>query len=155
MANAVSAALNTDMPSVFHWDDQLLVGHPSMDDTHREFVDCLNALLQAPDEGLLPALDAFIVHARAHFGEEDESMRQTEFPPRDCHIEEHAKVLASVLEVRDILHQQGNVKLCRELAKALYDWFPGHVQQLDSALATWMVNRTHGGRPLVFRRKAT
>lgn len=126
-----------------------------MDDTHHEFVDCLNALLQAPDEGLLPALDAFIVHAQAHFGDEDEWMRSTEFPPRDCHIEEHAKVMASVQQVRQLLQEEGNVDVCRALAKALYDWFPGHVQQLDSALATWLVNRTHGGRPLVFRRKTT
>ena len=39
------------------------------------------------------------------------------------------------------------------LAQALQDWFPGHVQHLDSALATWLVHRTHGGRPLVLRRK--
>lgn len=138
----------------FVWNDEYLVGHPAMDDTHREFVDCLDTLLQAPDEGLPQALDAFIVHARAHFGEEDHWMRTTGFPPRDCHIDEHAKVLASVEEVREILHQQGNVALCRELAQALRDWFPGHVQHLDSALATWLVHRTHGGRPLVFRRKA-
>ena len=73
--------------------------------------------------------------------------------PRDCHIDEHAKVLASVSEVREALQQEGDVALCRELALALQDWFPGHVQHLDSALATWMVQRTHGARPVLFRRR--
>ena len=68
---------------------------------------------------------------------------------------EHAKVLASVSAVREALRedQEGNAAWCRELAQALQDWFPGHVQHLDSALATWLVHRTHGGRPLVLRRK--
>ena len=80
-------------------------------------------------------------------------MHASNFPPRDCHIDEHAKVLASVSEVREALQQEGDVALCRELALALQDWFPGHVQHLDSALATWMVQRTHGARPVLFRRR--
>ena len=80
----------------FGWDDGFLVGYPSMDNTHREFVDCLTALLQASDAQLPAALDAFAAHAQAHFDEEDTWMRASNFPPRDCHIDEHAKVLASV-----------------------------------------------------------
>lgn len=147
--------MNTALPAPFAWDDGYLVGHSVMDDTHREFVECLNAVLQAPDDGLLAALDAFAVHAQAHFDEEDHWMRSTHFPPGDCHLDEHAKVLASVNAVREALRedQEGNAAWCRELAQALQDWFPGHVQHLDSALATWLVQRTHGGRPLVLRRK--
>lgn len=145
--------MNTTVPTSFVWNDEFLVGHSIMDDTHREFVECVTRLLQAPDDELLPALDAFAAHARAHFGEEDEWMRSSNFPPGDCHIDEHAKVLASVDAVREAL-LQGDVALCRELALALQDWFPGHVQHLDSSLAAWLVQRSHGGRPLVLRRKS-
>jgi hypothetical protein len=41
------------------------------------------------------------------------------------------------------------------LADALADWFPGHADCLDSALAQWMVKRKTGGVPLVFKRHLT
>lgn len=135
----------------FDWTDRYLLGYTAMDDTHREFVTLVDALLTAPDAGLAQALDAFAAHAVAHFEQEDGWMRGTDFPAADCHIDEHAKVLASVREVQQEL-AAGNVVLVRELAQALMDWFPGHADYMDSALAQWMVKRSHGGAPLVFRR---
>ncbi|ACK54822.1 MULTISPECIES: bacteriohemerythrin [Thauera] len=135
----------------FDWTDRYSLGYTSMDDTHREFVTLVDALLTAPDAGLAQALDAFAAHAVAHFEQEDGWMRGTDFPAADCHIDEHAKVLASVREVQQEL-AAGNAVLVRELAQALMDWFPGHADYMDSALAQWMVKRSHGGAPLVFRR---
>lgn len=141
----------TETPPGFDWTDRYLLGYTAMDDTHREFVTLVDALLTAPDAGLAQALDAFAAHAVAHFEQEDGWMRGTDFPAADCHIDEHAKVLASVREVQQEL-AAGNVVLVRELAQALMDWFPGHADYMDSALAQWMVKRSHGGAPLVFRR---
>lgn len=135
----------------FTWDDAYLLGHPAMDDTHRAFVECVNALLTAPDEALPAALEAFGRHAEAHFAQEDEWMRSTDFPPKDCHLDEHAKVLASFHEVSALL-ADGHYEVVRDFARALVEWFPGHADYLDSALAAWMVKRSHDGRPLVFRR---
>ena len=73
------------------------------------------------------------------------------FPARDCHVDEHDKVLASVRDVQQLL-AEGDTEVVRELAVALQDWFPGHADYMDSALALWMVKRAHGGAPLVFRR---
>ena len=123
-----------------------------MDDTHREFVTCVNDLLTVPDNDLPKALDAFAAHAAAHFAQEDAWMADG-FPAADCHINEHAKVLASVRDVQAAL-AGGDVAVCRKLGQALIDWFPAHADYMDSALATWLVKRSHGGRPLVLRRKA-
>ncbi|PKO85677.1 MAG: hemerythrin [Betaproteobacteria bacterium HGW-Betaproteobacteria-12] len=135
----------------FVWDDRYLLGHGEMDATHREFVDRVNALLTADDAGLGAALAAFAAHAAAHFAEENEWMVKNDFPPRDCHIDEHNKVLASVHEVQRHL-AEGDVAIVRELAVALMEWFPAHADYLDSALATWLVKRLHAGAPLVLRR---
>ena len=140
-------------PTGFAWDDRYLLGHPAMDDTHREFVERVDALLTAADADLPAALAAFAAHAEAHFGEEDRWMRDTAFPAADCHLDEHAKVLASVYEVQTAL-AEGDVAIVRELAQALKDWFPAHADYLDSALSTWLVKRSHGAAPLVFRRGA-
>ncbi len=135
----------------FDWKDSYLLGHAAMDQTHREFVERVNALALADDADLAPRLSAFIEHAEAHFEQENVWMLATEFPPRDCHIDEHNKVLASLHEVRQLL-AQGNTPVVRELTSALIEWFPAHADYMDSALAVWLVKRTHGGRPLVFRR---
>ncbi|HRG72668.1 MAG TPA: hemerythrin, partial [Thauera aminoaromatica] len=45
-------------PPVFTWSDRFLLGHRTIDDTHREFVDCVDALLRASDAEIPAALDA-------------------------------------------------------------------------------------------------
>jgi hemerythrin len=93
-------------------------------------------------------------HLLSHFGQEDDWMRQTAFPAGDCHIEEHGKVLASGVQVLDLV-AQGNLAIGRDFAAELERWFPGHADYLDSALAAWMCKRQFGGKPVVLHaRKA-
>lgn len=134
------------------WNNDMLLGYVSIDEMHREFVEVVAALQRSGDAELLPALDAVIAHLQSHFGEEDALMRQHEFPPRDCHIDEHAAVLRSAAEVREHVGA-GELHTARSFAAALADWFPGHAVHLDSALAHWMFKRQHGGKPVVFRRR--
>ena len=140
-----------ELQSGFDWEDRYLLGYAPMDDTHREFVDLVNALLTVDDDDLPAALEAFAVHAEAHFAQENGWMVAEDFPARDCHIDEHDKVLASVNELREQV-ATGEREIVRELALALKDWFPGHADYMDSALSTWMVKRAHAGKPLIFRR---
>lgn len=135
----------------FVWRDEYLLGMPEMDSTHQAFVEVVAALLQAPDDEQLAALDRFIEHAQAHFGEEDRWMAETSFPPADCHVQEHAAVLKSAHEVREVV-TQGRFDIGRSFAAELQRWFPGHADYLDSALAAWMVKRRHGGKPIVLKR---
>lgn len=137
----------------FEWDERYLLGHGAMDATHREFVGLVHALLTAADAALPAALAAFEAHVEAHFEQENSWMVAEGFPARDCHIDEHNKVLASVREVRRQLGE-GDVGLARELAAALRDWFPEHADYMDSALAAWVTKQAHGGKPVVLRRNA-
>jgi hemerythrin len=140
-----------DSPEL-EWSDALLLGFPAMDRRHQEFVETLDALRSAADGELGPKLEALRVHLEEHFGEEDKWMADTQFPPRDCHIDEHAAVLKSVREVQALLAQGGHEAICRDLADELARWFPGHADYLDSALAAWMCKQRHGGKPVVIRR---
>lgn len=137
----------------FEWDERYLLGHGALDATHQEFVALVHALLTVADDGLGAALDAFTVHAEAHFEQENGWMRDGEFPARACHIDEHDKVLASVYAVREHL-SGGDTAMVRELALALQDWFPGHADYMDSALAAWVTSKAHGGKPVIVRRHA-
>jgi hemerythrin len=138
-------------PKSMQWSDEHLLGYAPMDDTHREFVARVDALLGCQDGDFPARLEAFERHAAAHFAEEDAWMERTDFPPKDCHVDEHAAVLRSVRQVMELV-RQGDIAEGRRLAAALADWFPGHAFHLDSALAHWMVKRSYGGKPVVLRR---
>lgn len=138
-------------PNPFTWNDMFLLGYPPMDDTHREFVDIVNAILSADDADVAGHLEAFAQHAERHFEQEREWMEGTDFPAAGCHADEHNAVMKSVRDVQGIV-AGGDVQEARSLAKALQDWFPGHADYMDSALAQWMAKRSFGGKPIVVRR---
>lgn len=131
----------------------MLLGYTPMDRVHEAFVECVAALQTAPEAQLLAQLVRLQQHLESHFGEEDRWMEDHDFPARECHINEHAAVQKSVLEVREEV-EQGIFTNARRLADSLADWFPGHANYLDSALAHWMCKRSLGGKPVVLRRNA-
>lgn len=139
--------------SSFVWSDARLLGYKPMDDTHQEFYEVALRLVTCDAGNAEAALAAFEAHAVSHFGQEEEWMRSTAFPPADCHIEEHAAVLKSTREVRAALAEgRAGVDLVHDFAIHLFQWFPGHADYLDSALAAWISKKTYGGKPVVLRR---
>ena len=138
-------------PGEFEWSDAFLLGYGPMDGVHREFVEIVHAMLNCPDAELLENLRAFERHAESHFAQELAWMTSTDFPARECHDDEHRAVQASVRDVIPLV-ADGDLAVGRRLARALADWFPGHANYLDSALAQWMVKRSTGGTPVVVRR---
>lgn len=133
------------------WSDRLLLGFAPMDDLHREFVDVVRALQVQPNTAMGKCLNELEIHLKIHFENEDHWMLSTEFPARECHMDEHAKVLLSVMQVKQRL-LEGDFDICRRLADELARWFPGHADYLDSALSHWLCSKKFGAKPLVFRR---
>jgi hemerythrin len=133
------------------WNDSLLLGDPEMDAVHEEFVACIAAVTNAGPQEVADAFAALEHQAKSHFEMEDTWMRGNDFPAKDCHIDEHAAVMASIVGVRKRV-DAGDVSAAYDIAQALADWFPGHADYLDSALAAWMCKRRWGGKPVVIRR---
>lgn len=127
------------------------LGYQPMDRIHAEFQDLLLRAQGAGAPDWVPLLEEIDAHMRSHFAAEDGWMVETGFPPRDCHIDEHAAVLKSSSEVL-ALARQGNFNPAPSFVQALVDWFPGHADHLDSALAAWMCKRQFGGKPVVLHR---
>jgi hemerythrin len=150
---AISAPLVTTAPSVvtLTWSDTLLLGLPEMDAEHQTLVTCIQALQVAGPAQVQQRLAEFAEHARTHFAAEDRWMVEMEFPPRECHMDEHAAVLKSVAEVQALV-AAGRTDIVQGLADELARWFPGHAHHLDSALAAWVCKRKWGAKPLVLKR---
>ncbi len=133
------------------WDDGFALGEERMDQTHRDFVHCVDALLTSDDEALEAALAAFEQHARAHFAEEEEAMRVSRYDSARCHVDEHAAVLESLRQVK-VAQAQGRTEVVRAFAVALADWFPGHTDVMDKGLASWLARQRWGGSPIAISR---
>lgn len=133
------------------WSDALLLGYTPMDEVHEAFVALVGRMADAPADERGGLLAALVAHAEAHFGLEDRWMRETAFPARDCHLDEHAAVLASLRAVAAQV-AAGDHGQYLPLVQELVRWFPGHADYLDSALAAWMCKRQLGARPVVLRR---
>jgi hemerythrin-like metal-binding protein len=145
--------MNASTHTAFGWTDAYLVGFPSMDDTHREFVERLDSLFKATDAGIAERLLEMIEHSEHHFSQENRWMEETEFPARECHIGEHNAVLTSMREVLAYLTgEEGDPNEARRLAIELSRWFPSHTDYLDASLAQWVSKKKLGGVPIVVRR---
>lgn len=137
--------------SDFLWTDGFKLGFSPIDNTHQEFVELVHAMLTVSDADFLTVFHRFADHAQRHFDQEKEWMDSGEYPARDCHVEEHDKVLASLRQAEPLI-ALGRIDIGRSFAKALEEWFPGHADYMDSALATWMVKKHAGGSPVVLKR---
>jgi len=133
------------------WHDDFLLGHSAIDTYHEAFVGHVRALQEADDASWPALYDELLKHLEEHFGSEDKLMLDTEFPPRQCHMDEHASVLSSVREVRERL-AEGRLDIARDLLAHLVEWFPKHTQHLDSALAHWANKSRLGGKAVVIKR---
>ncbi|HEX4986606.1 MAG TPA: hemerythrin domain-containing protein [Burkholderiales bacterium] len=123
--------------AVMEWNDALVLDHGVMDDTHREFIELLNRLADAPDGEVLDVLDVFIVHTEAHFAQEQRWMEKMAFPPLECHAREHDGVLETAREVRRRA-AAGDLRYGRMLAEAVAQWFANHAASMDHVLALYM-----------------
>ena len=128
--------------------EAMVLGYSPMDDVHAEFHDLVERATYCSDSDFATRLDAVVAHLREHFAIEDRWMAETEFPPGDCHRDEHAAVLRSADEVL-ALPLVRRLEVGRAFVQELRNWFPGHADYLDSALAAWMCKRAHGGKPVV------
>jgi hemerythrin len=144
-------AMNPPPAAGLHWNDGMLLGCEFMDAEHEELVTLITALQQVSDAEVPAAFDALAAHARSHFQSEEAWMHRTDFPAQTCHSAEHDAVLQSIRGVHERVHA-GDLAVARRVADALADWFPGHAEYLDAALAHWICNQQHGGKPVVLRR---
>ena len=129
--------------------DDLKLGDPQLDAEHGEFARLSQRLLAATTAEALAALDALDTHARQHFTAEDADLRRIGGANTTCHLDEHAAVLKSLAEVRDVLQgPQPPADLHRRLAMQLMDWLPEHVQAMDAGLAVVRTQDRLGGAPV-------
>ena len=119
---------------LLQWSDALALNIPFMDDTHREFVDLLADVVQAPDAILLEKWRTLISHTQEHFDREDQWMLDTGFSTSNCHAMQH-KVILQVMREGEERGVLADFPVIRQMGYELGVWFPQHAQSMDAALA--------------------
>jgi hemerythrin-like metal-binding protein len=120
--------------TTLQWSDSLALGLPGLDDSHREFVDLLGAVLSAPNGELLARWSDLLEHTRAHFAEEEQWMKLSGDVGAYRHVLQHRFILHVMCEAQRA-GLAGNFGALRLTAHELGAWFPRHVQGLDAELA--------------------
>lgn len=95
------------------------LGDPGLDDDHRELERLIDAVAGAPADALLAAFDAMHAHASQHFATEDEELREMKDGNASCHLDEHAAVLKSFGEVREVIGPDPGSAVAERLIKSL------------------------------------
>ena len=115
------------------WSEDLELGLPAIDDTHREFVDLLDRARTMDDAALKAAWQELIDHTGAHFAQEEAWMRATRFKSCNCHALQHRMILR-VMREGAASAAQGDITPVRLMTRELAMWFPEHTKTLDAAL---------------------
>lgn len=121
----------------------MVLGIESMDLTHREFVDQLNAFETAIDGELGARFADIMAHTEEHFRREDEWMRRLGYAHAGAHTDEHDKVLKVMAAVAHCV-DKGDTRFGRILIREIAKWFHEHALTMDYMLADFLRATGHG-----------
>jgi len=132
---------NSAQPLLTWSDDRLGLGVPVMDGYHQEFLSILSALTTMPDGVFATLFTELVRHSREHFSQEEQLMKETQFPAMQEHMDEHRRVLRDLEALLERVNS-GRMLIPREFVKnGMPEWFALHLSTMDSALAAHLKDK--------------
>jgi hemerythrin len=117
-----------------YWSPRMSLGVPSVDACHRELLDELATLEDAPDKEFAASYVRFVARVERDFREEEDLMEHTAVCGLPSHREQHARMLAGLHHVaRQVM--AGDIDAGREVVALMPGWFMLHIETMDGALA--------------------
>jgi len=126
------------------WDDSYSVGFEPIDNQHKNLVLMTNELFQACKEGVIAADIAFlqtmkkaVEYAETHFADEENYMREANYPHLDEHKELHEDFVESVVNSIEEF-EAGNAEPI-DMARYLKKWLLNHIAISDKKYMPYLV----------------
>lgn len=117
-----------------YWSPRMSLGMTAVDDCHRELLEELAGVEDAPDRAFADSFVRFVARVERDFREEEELMERTAFAGLLGHREQHARMLSGLHHVaRQVM--AGDIAAGREVVSLLPGWFMLHIETMDGALA--------------------
>jgi len=110
------------------------LGMAEMDNTHREFISQVAALIAASNAEFPALFQVLVNHTREHFTMEGQLMRSSNYRGLPEHESEHHRVLGELQQLNRSL-KRGHLPLVRAYVReGLPEWFDTHLAMMDCAL---------------------
>jgi len=129
------------------WNEDLSVGHPTIDAQHREIFKRFGVLLEACNQGrasesLQELFDFLDTYVHDHFSAEEELMNRYAYPDKMAHLAEHDEFVQRLEALKQELSATGITPLVLiRTNKALIYWLTHHIRNVDSGLSTYLEKR--------------
>jgi hemerythrin-like metal-binding protein len=127
---------------VIEWRQEWRIGIAHLDAQHHRLVDLLADLQRqmnatGPRVSTLHALVALSAYIDLHFGDEEQLMRQINFPKREEHQAAHGRFVERVNQFVQAV-RQGNTELSEEISYFLEHWIVHHIANSDVQIAAFI-----------------
>jgi hemerythrin len=129
----------------FQWTDTFSVNIKEMDEQHKKWIDCYNALSDAMRERKEQAvlgniLDELARYTAYHFEAEERLFRKYEYPESREHTEEHDRMRKQVAEMHNNFNT-GKLVLNAEVLNLLRTWLSRHILCIDKKYSDFLNNK--------------
>ena len=116
-----------------YWSPRMSLGMPSVDACHRDLMEQLASLEDAPDKAFAERYVHFVARVEQDFREEEDLMERAASPGLPGHREQHARMLGGLHHVaRQVM--AGDLAAGRNVVALLPGWFLLHIETMDGAL---------------------
>ncbi len=126
------------------WSAYLSVGVDRIDDQHKEIIRQVNGFIEAINQGngtakVLDVLKFLTNYTVTHFHDEEEIMKETNYPHLGAHQKEHEKFCQDVQGLTDHITTKGvNKVTVLQTSHTMVNWLIQHIMNTDKALADHM-----------------
>lgn len=131
---------------VVHWDDSIAIGHPVIDEQHRNLFEQANGLVEAMGKAddysqlnnLIEFLSDYVVE---HFATEEKLMKDIDYPFLDLQVNQHRQFRNHFMSFKEEIKKGLNIQRIFLLFRAqilVIDWLVNHTTKADRHLGRFL-----------------
>ena len=117
----------------------MYTGICKIDDDHRSILALASQLMRCPEREVPEIYRRLVTKLERAFGEEQNLMEESFFPATQCHLEQHARVMATLHRLHPAV-MLGDCNSARRIGgKLLSDWLTLHASTQDAVMGVWVL----------------
>ncbi len=135
-----------ELDNAMEWRAEFLIGIESIDKSHKQLFDKINAFIPAAkkeDGNAFHEIFSFLAnHTQASLKIEEDLMHRHNYPFLYSHLQEHKRFIENFM----VLKEEAEANTCDPLYLSfrtqllLFDWFTGHVAKTDRHMGRYLAN---------------